>query len=206
MSASLESRFIDAHLGTTSRSLFFHLQQQHAPTANHSLRVGRILVRLGGALSQPRRKRLIVAGLLHDIGKMDEQYSSLIRKPGPLSVSERRILEGHVRDGFNLLTNAGEIEVASIIAGHHDLYPGGYPRNRVRRRTQRRGNDRRNFSPELQADTQLLFIADEVDAMTDPERTYRQKPLHPKQVLHMLSPHVPSDLLKLSLRIHLGYE
>jgi putative nucleotidyltransferase with HDIG domain len=67
--------------------------------------------------------------ILHDIGKMGIP-DEILRKPGKLTTSERKIVERHPIYGYELLSHIPHLEKAMDIPYcHHERWDGGgYPR------------------------------------------------------------------------------
>src|SRR3954451_12001286 len=76
-----------------------------------------------------------IASRLHDVG-MAAVSHAVTGKPGPLTPSERRELEGHTTLGHSMLAGSG-VELldtaAEIALTHHERFDGaGYPRGLAR--------------------------------------------------------------------------
>jgi HD-GYP domain-containing protein (c-di-GMP phosphodiesterase class II) len=88
----------------------------------------------GNGVPEPERssKRdiLRMAAMLHDVGKVGIA-DNILKKPGPLTREERRVMENHCRIGADILANCETSfdEMAREIAmGHHENWDGsGYP-------------------------------------------------------------------------------
>jgi putative nucleotidyltransferase with HDIG domain len=99
-------------------------------TAGHSTAVATyardIAERLGLAPSEQKMAHL--CGLVHDIGKIGLP-AGLLEKPGPLTASERRLMEDHPVIGERILLNVDDYqEIAHIVRHHHERVDGGgYP-------------------------------------------------------------------------------
>lgn len=102
---------------------------------------------------------LIMAGLLHDIGKMLIP-SSIIKKPTKLTMDEYRIIQEHPILGYNILTSQNvDKRIALAALQHHERCDGkGYPKG-IRR------DDIDDFA-------KIVAIADVYDALTA-NRVYR---------------------------------
>jgi response regulator RpfG family c-di-GMP phosphodiesterase len=130
-------------------------------TAGHSRRVClcsiNILARMRGSLSE--LKSLAMGAWLHDIGKLAIP-DAILFKPGPLTRDERKIIEGHVRIGFDLVKRIPFLNEASeIILSHHERWDGsGYPRGLK--------------TTEIPLSARIFAVADTLDAMTS-DRPYR---------------------------------
>jgi putative two-component system response regulator len=102
-------------------------------TGQHIERVSRyselIARRLG--LTHDRCELIRIASPLHDIGKI-AIADDILRKPGPLSADERRVVETHTELGHTILAGSPEplLQLAAEIAWtHHERFDGeGYPR------------------------------------------------------------------------------
>jgi HD-GYP domain-containing protein (c-di-GMP phosphodiesterase class II) len=75
-------------------------------------------------------RRLRQASVMHDVGKVAIPDAILL-KPGRLTAEERRVMEGHARAGFEMLTGSASalLELGATIAlTHHERFDGtGYP-------------------------------------------------------------------------------
>jgi len=81
-----------------------------------------------GVFQQSQKKKLELAALLHDVGKV-RVSEDILAKPGKLSDEEYDIVKEHPRIGENI---AGEIEYLEtakpFIRHHHEMFNGtGYP-------------------------------------------------------------------------------
>ena len=131
-------------------------------TGSHSERVAdlaaRIATRLGVDGEQVELTRL--AGSLHDLGKLAIP-EEILRKPGPLSETERLVLERHPQIGFRMLESLGVDPVADWVLHHHERWDGaGYP-SAVAGET-------------IPLGARIIFVADAYDAMTS-DRVYRER-------------------------------
>ena len=99
-------------------------------TISHSFGFSRIAYELGKLLEYPEEKcrKLNVAGLLHDIGKIAIS-NEMIEKKGNLNQFERENVQEHVYFTHLVLHNmAGLEEVANWASHHHENHLGtGYP-------------------------------------------------------------------------------
>ena len=141
-------------------SLARAVDARDAYTGSHSERVAdlaaRIATRLGVDREQVELTRL--AGSLHDLGKLAIP-EEILRKPGPLSETERLVLERHPQIGFRMLESLGVDPVADWVLHHHERWDGsGYPDGV--------GGD------DIPLGARIIFVADAYDAMTS-DRVYR---------------------------------
>ena len=104
---------------------------------HHSLHVAILAGLMGSWLKWPsqRKRKLILAGLLHDAGKL-RVSKDILDKPGRLSNTELRIVQRHAQSGYDMLCQgplAAETEVLAGILQHHERNDGsGYP-NRLKK-------------------------------------------------------------------------
>jgi putative nucleotidyltransferase with HDIG domain len=130
-------------------------------TAGHSTAVATyardIAARLG--LGAEEKQLAHLCGLVHDIGKVGLP-PGLLEKPGPLTLSERRLMEDHPVIGERILRNVEDYrEVAKVVRHHHERIDGaGYP-----------DGLRAESIPLL---SRIIAVADAYNAMTS-DRPYR---------------------------------
>ena len=107
------------------------LELRDKETEGHSERVTQLTVRLakamgfqGEALVNIRR-----GALLHDIGKMGTP-DAILHKNGPLDDEERKIIQKHPQDAYDMLKPIGYLQSAlEIPYCHQEMWNGkGYPR------------------------------------------------------------------------------
>lgn len=139
-------------------------------TADHSLGVGALARLLGGwsGLADEACIKLELAGLMHDIGKL-QVPDAILEKPGPLSDEERRAMHRHSFETYQILRRISDLEdVATWAAWHHEtLDGGGYPY----------GLD----GGALPLEARILAVADVFQALAQ-ARPYRG-PMEPAQIL-----------------------
>jgi diguanylate cyclase (GGDEF)-like protein/putative nucleotidyltransferase with HDIG domain len=143
-------------------SLAKAVDARDAYTGSHSERVAdlaaRIAARLGVDREQVELTRL--AGSLHDLGKLAIP-EEILRKPGPLSETERLVLERHPQIGFRMLESLGVDPVADWVLHHHERWDGsGYPDGVA--------------GDSIPLGARIIFVADAYDAMTS-DRVYRDR-------------------------------
>ncbi len=132
-------------------------------TSGHSKRVSlyaRALAREAG-IHGKQVDQITTAALLHDVGKVYEEYAPLLRKQGKLTAEERALLESHPVRSAELLTTIsslrGPVELA--VRHHHENFDGtGYPS--------------RLAGARIPIGARIIMIADTLDAMTT-DRPYR---------------------------------
>jgi putative nucleotidyltransferase with HDIG domain len=130
-------------------------------TAGHQRRVTALARSIAGLmnLSPAQTEGLVVAGQLHDIGKISVP-SDILNKPGRLSDGEMTVIRGHSQVSYDILKN---IEfpwpVAQIAYQHHERLDGsGYPQGLK--------------SQDILLEAKILCVADVVEAMAS-HRPYR---------------------------------
>lgn len=132
-------------------------------TSGHSQRVSLLAGALARQLGLGNRQveNIRTAALLHDVGKIYEQYAPLLRKEGKLDPTERALMQTHATRSAELVGTIsafrGSIEEA--VRHHHENYDGsGYPRGLA--------------AKAIPVGARIIMIADTVDAMTT-DRPYR---------------------------------
>lgn len=131
-------------------------------TFRHSLNVAVIAGVVGKWLlfDNAQLKDLVLAGLLHDIGKTRIPLR-ILNKPGKLTQKEMDVMKQHSRLGYELIIQEKEISTAvkQAILQHHERLDGsGYPKNLLK-------ND-------ISQIASIIAVADTYDAMTS-HRIYR---------------------------------
>ena len=120
----------------------------------HSLRVGRLAWSLSLMLDddQEQARALFLAGLLHDIGKINLPRS-LLQKPAPLTATEWAMVKLYPHKGAQLIQHQIELAaLAPIIASHQERPDGmGYPNGL--------------FLPSIPIGALRIAVADATDAM-----------------------------------------
>lgn len=154
--------------------LFSHVVDAKSPfTAAHSQGVARLARLLGelDGLDADTCDKLEIAGLMHDLGKL-QVPDEILDKPGPLSVSERLVMNRHSFETYQILRRIpGLGEVAAWAAYHHEtLDGGGYPY--------------RLNAGGLPRPARLLAVADVFQAMAQ-KRPYRDS-VPPVHILDLL--------------------
>lgn len=110
-------------------------------------------------LSRTQREALQLGALLHDIGEI-RTPEALLKKVGPLTGEERRVIEEHPACGADILEAVPLLTPAlDVVSGHHERYDGGgYPQGL-------RGE-------EIPLTARIFAVVDTLDAMTH-DRPYR---------------------------------
>lgn len=146
-------------------------------TGDHVVRVARLSHEIARAIGQApafpggitaeTRAQVGVASILHDIGKV-AIADEILRKPGPLTPDERRMMQAHSAAGAEILRKALVLApdssylrmAADIARHHHECYDGnGYPAGLKGR--------------EIPLAARIVAVADVFDALTS-ARPYKQ--------------------------------
>ncbi len=133
-------------------------------TSGHSLRVAeyaRSIARDLG-LSTKQVDHIANAALLHDVGKIYEEFAPLLRKEGKLTPDERMLMQRHPSRSAELAATIAEFRgpVELAIRHHHENFDGtGYPD----------GLD----GEKIPLSARIIMVADTMDAMTT-DRPYRK--------------------------------
>ncbi len=142
----------------------YQVKDHNEYTFRHSLNVAIMAGILGKWLgfAGQQLKDIILAGLLHDIGKIMIPQS-ILDKPGKLTDEEMDIVKTHPKIGDQLIAGASELSQAVKlgILQHHERSDGsGYPAGLV--------------YGDIHICARIVAIADVYDAMTT-ERVYRKQ-------------------------------
>ncbi len=125
----------------------------------HSIKVSSLCRQFGLFLEMNTQdlEGLILAGLMHDVGKKSLS-SSILNKPGPLNEDEWREIEKHPMVAYEFLVGK-DPKVAKDVLHHHERWDGtGYPHGLE--------------GEEIPYCSRVLAIIDAYDAMTS-NRPYR---------------------------------
>ena len=140
-----------------------YLESTDRYTKGHSVRVSDLAMEIGIAmeLSRSEVENIRVAGLLHDIGKI-EVSSEILSKAAALSTEEKELMDEHSVKGAYLLTSVGSVlkEVVPIVLSHHRYFLGAAE-----------GSEKDVIKLPLGA--RIIAVADAFDAMTT-DRPYRK--------------------------------
>lgn len=165
------------HIKQLSLILSYIVDQKSPFTAQHSLRVAELASYLANlyGLTAIQCKKVEIAGLLHDLGKLHTP-DNILEKQGPLDAVERSIMNQHSYETYEILRHIkGLEEIASWAAFHHEgLNGGGYP-----------------FHPQerdLSIEARIIAVADVFQALVQ-DRPYRQG-MTLEQVLSILEDQV----------------
>lgn len=150
----------------TIRALVQAVDIKDKYTRGHSERVGRASALIAHELgmAEERLEILRFAGILHDVGKLGVP-TRVLRKDGPLTPEERRIIELHPEYGHEMVRGIGFLgEARAAILHHHERMDGsGYPYGLS-------GSQIPEFA-------RVVAVADAFDAMTSTRSYSRARPV-----------------------------
>lgn len=142
--------------------IFSHIVDAKSPfTACHSLgvaRLARFLAERAG-VSDENCDKLELAGLLHDLGKL-RVPDEILDKPGGLNAHERRIINTHSFETYQILRSIGGFEEIALWAAYHHEEPNGM------------GYPFRIHEKDMPIEARILRVADIFQAMAQ-NRPYR---------------------------------
>jgi putative nucleotidyltransferase with HDIG domain len=134
-------------------------------TSGHSLRVSEMSRAMAVELGLPAREIELVetAALLHDVGKIHEEFAPLLRKEGRLTDEETALMQTHSEKSADLVGIISKFHgfIQESVRHHHERWDGqGYPY----------GLSRKN----IPLGARIILISDTIDAMTT-DRPYRKR-------------------------------
>jgi HD-GYP domain-containing protein (c-di-GMP phosphodiesterase class II) len=134
-------------------------------TSGHSLRVSEMSRAVAVELGLPAREieDIETAALLHDVGKIHEEFAPLLRKEGRLTDEETALMQTHSERSADLVGIISKFHgfIQESVRHHHERWDGqGYPY----------GLSRKN----IPLGARIILIADTIDAMTT-DRPYRKR-------------------------------
>jgi putative nucleotidyltransferase with HDIG domain len=146
---------------STVEALANALEAQDAFTEAHCRALAKLAVTVGTemGLEGERLKHLELGAVFHDIGKIGVP-SEIIRKPGPLTTGERRLMERHTVIGAQILEPVPFLQpVIPIVRSSHERWDGhGYPEGVA--------------GEAIPLESRIVFVCDAFHAMTT-DRPYR---------------------------------
>jgi putative nucleotidyltransferase with HDIG domain len=140
-----------------------YIETKDGYTKGHSIRVSEYAKGIAIAMELPRHvvENVRVAGLLHDIGKI-EISSEVIQKAAALTPQEKDLIDTHSERGGVILAKVGEVlqEVVPIVVAHHRYF-------------ERALDSSEDALKELPLGARIVAVADSFDAITT-DRPYRK--------------------------------
>lgn len=138
------------------------IEAQDPYTSGHSKRVAHYATIIAKAVGLKPKKvnRIFTAAILHDVGKIYEDFAPILRKPSSLTPEERAIIESHSERGAQLVATVSQLEdIVPVVRHHHERWDGrGYPA--------------RLAGQDIPLASRIIMLADTIDAMTS-DRPYR---------------------------------
>jgi putative two-component system response regulator len=133
-------------------------------TSRHNMRVGRLAALLASTMGRTPAEATLLgrAATLHDVGKIGIP-DALLRKAGPLTPTETRIMQTHTTIGARILggSDVPLLRTAETVAlTHHERWDGG-------------GYPQRLCGEAIPLEGRIVAIADAFDAITT-NRPYRR--------------------------------
>jgi len=133
-------------------------------TSGHSVRVSEYARSMAREFGLPAKHvdDIATAALLHDVGKIHEDFAPLLRKAGRLTPEERMLMQAHPIRSADLASTIAEFRgrVQTDIRNHHENYDGtGYPDGLI--------------GEAIPIGARIIMVADTLDAMTT-DRPYRK--------------------------------
>lgn len=128
---------------------------------SHSQAVAKLAMTIGAlmGINGEELARLRLAGMLHDVGKL-QIPDSILLKPEALTAAEFAVIERHPVHGHDQLLAIGLIDEARWVLHHHERVDGtGYPTGLV--------------GPAIPLASRILGVADAYDCMVT-RRTYKE--------------------------------
>src|SRR3954463_14032917 len=134
-------------------------------TSGHSVRVSEMSRAVAVELGLPARaiEEVETAALLHDVGKIHEEFAPLLRKEGRLTEEETALMQTHSAKSAELVGIISKFHgfIQESVRHHHERWDGqGYPD----------GVSEKN----IPLGARIILIADTIDAMTT-DRPYRKR-------------------------------
>lgn len=150
----------------TIRALVQAVDIKDGYTRGHSERVGQATMMIARELgmADERVEVLRFAGILHDVGKLGVP-TRLLRKDGPLTPEERRVIELHPEYGHEMVRGISFLgEARAAVLHHHERLDGsGYPYGLA--------------GGQIPESARVVAVADAFDAMTSNRSYSRARPV-----------------------------
>lgn len=151
------------------------LDARDRETEGHSQRVTKLALAIGRQLklSPQELTNLERGALLHDVGKIGISDNILL-KAGPLTPTERAVMNQHPQLGYEMLKNIPFLrEALPVVLHHQEMYDGsGYPMGLL--------------GDEIPLGARIFAVADTYDAMTS-TRPYRKALSHQDALAEILA-------------------
>jgi hypothetical protein len=134
-------------------------------TSGHSLRVSALsrTIALELGLSSKEVEDIETAALLHDVGKIHEEFAPLLRKEGRLTPEETALMQTHSTKSADLVGIISKFRgfIQESVRHHHERWDGqGYPTGLS--------------GAHIPLGSRIILVSDTIDAMTT-DRPYRKR-------------------------------
>jgi putative nucleotidyltransferase with HDIG domain len=134
-------------------------------TSGHSLRVAALSRAIAHEtkMSAEEVEEVYTAAILHDVGKIHEEFAPLLRKESKLTPEETALLQTHAVKSAELVGIISSFRgtVQDTVRSHHERWDGGgYPDGMA--------------GEEIPLGSRIIMISDTTDAMTT-DRPYRKR-------------------------------
>ena len=134
-------------------------------TSGHSVRVSEMSRAMAVEMGLPARviEEVETAALLHDVGKIHEEFAPLLRKEGRLTDEETALMQTHSAKSADLVGIISKFHgfIQDSVRHHHERWDGrGYPDG--------------ISGQQIPIGARIILIADTIDAMTT-DRPYRKR-------------------------------
>ena len=134
-------------------------------TSGHSVRVSELSRAIAVELGLPAREieQIETSALLHDVGKIHEEFAPLLRKEGRLTDDETALMQTHSTKSADLVGIISKFRgfIQDSVRHHHERWDGqGYPAGLS--------------GKTIPLGSRIILISDTVDAMTT-DRPYRKR-------------------------------
>jgi len=161
-SISKQKEFEQQLFNETVEALVSAIEIKDTYTEGHGKRVRDLTAKICKSLSLPMedQKKICLAALLHDIGKIGIP-TEILNKPDRLTGEEYEIVKAHPEKATHVLSKIGSFtEILDIVKHHHEYHNGqGYPSGLS--------------GSNIPLGSRIILIADAYDAMTS-KRAYRE--------------------------------
>lgn len=134
-------------------------------TSGHSIRVATYARAIAREVGLPTKQveEIYTAALLHDVGKIHEEFAPLLRKETKLTPEETALLQTHAVKSADLvgIISSFRGRVQEAVRSHHERWDGGgYPDGLA--------------AEAIPLGARIIMISDTIDAMST-DRPYRKK-------------------------------
>jgi len=148
-------------VGTTIQVLVSAVEMRDPYTAGHQKNSADVAIAIAMEMGLPQEKidGILMAGIIHDIGKLSIP-AEILSKPTKLTNIEFSLIKEHSHSGYEMLKDVeSPWPLAEIVYQHHERMNGsGYPRNLK--------------GDEILLEARILAVADVLEAMAS-HRPYR---------------------------------